>query len=90
MFKIILATVSTAFAQTLKAGLKTTIEIAILEQAKDVYFQKILDIVNGMELPDLQDADGNYLKGNSIEIIEGTKYVEFVPDVKKNAVVLKN
>lgn len=53
MFKIILATVSTAFAQTLKAGLKTTIEIAILDQAKDVYFQQIIDLVNGLDLPDL-------------------------------------
>lgn len=43
-----------------------------------------------MELPDLEDSHGNYLKKNSIHISECTKYVEFVPDVKNNAVVLKN
>lgn len=47
-------------------------------------------MVNGLELPDLKDKDGNYLKGNSITVLEGTKYVEFVADVANNAVVLKN
>ncbi len=62
----------------------------MLEQAKDVYFQEILKLINNLELPDLEDADGNYLKENTFEIIESTKYVEFTTDVAKNAVILAN
>ena len=47
-------------------------------------------MINGLELPDLEDSHGNYLNDNSIEVREGTKYVEFVPDVANNAVVFKN
>lgn len=93
MFKIILAscvTVAAVCAQTLKAGLKTSLDIAVLEQAKDVYFDKILSLINGMTLPDLDDGHGNYLHDNSLEILERTSAVEFVTDVAKNAVVLKN
>lgn len=95
MFKLILSACVALVAQTgaqstLKAGLKTSLDISILEQAKDVYFQKILDLINGMDLPDLEDGDGNYLRGNTLEISELTTKVEFVPDVANNAVVLKN
>jgi hypothetical protein len=47
-------------------------------------------LINNLDLPDLEDADGNYLKENTFEIIESTKYVEFTTDVAKNAVILAN
>jgi len=46
----------------LKAGLKTAIDISIIEQAKDAYFQEILKLINNIDLPDLEDGDGNYLR----------------------------
>jgi len=42
MFKILIASCASlsasVFGQTLKAGLKTSLDIAVIEQAKDVYF----------------------------------------------------
>lgn len=43
-------------AQTLKAGLKNSLDISVIEQAKDVYFDKILALVNNLNLPDLEDG----------------------------------
>jgi hypothetical protein len=74
----------------LKAGLKTAIDISIIEQAKDAYFQEILKLINNLDLPDLEDGDGNYLRQNTFEIVEETEKCEFTTDVPKNAIVLKN
>ena len=77
-------------AQTLKAGLKNSLDIAVIEQAKDVYFDKILALVNNLNLPDLEDGDGNYLRENTFEIIGRSDRTEFITDVAKNAVILRN
>ena len=77
-------------AQTLKAGIKNSLDISVLEQAKDVYFDKILELINNLSLPDLEDGKGNYLRENTFEIIGRSDRTEFVADVANNAVVLKN
>lgn len=43
-----------------------------------------------MQLPDLEDSEGNYLKDNTFVILESTENVEFDTDVANNAVVLRN
>jgi hypothetical protein len=47
-------------------------------------------LINNIELPDIEDDDGNYMKDNSFEIKESTEHVEFFTDVTNNAVVLAN
>jgi hypothetical protein len=47
----------------------------------------ILSLINGIELPDVEDADGNYLRGNTFEINGRTDKVNFYADVAKNAIV---
>ena len=78
------------WAQTLKAGLKNSLDIAVIEQAKDVYFDKILELVNNLNLPDLEDGQGNYLREHTFEIIGRSDRTEFITDVAKNAVILRN
>ena len=75
---------------TLKAGLKTSLDMTVIEQAKDVYFDKIMGLINGMTLPDLEDGDGNYMRENSFEIIEDKDHCEFGTDVPKNAILFIN
>jgi len=77
-------------AQTFKAGLKNSLDMAVLEQAKDVYFDKILALVNNLNLPDLEDGEGNYLRENTFEIIGRSDRTEFITDVANNAVILRN
>jgi hypothetical protein len=91
MFKLIL-TQLVAFAtvnsqSTIRAGLKNSLDIAILEQAKDTYFDMILSLINDIELPDIEDADGNYLRDNSFQISGRTDKVSFYADPAKNAIV---
>lgn len=94
MFKLLVASCAslsaTVFGSVLKAGLKTSLDLAVIEQAKDVYFQEILKLINNIDLPDIEDEDGNYMKENTFEILEQTDKCEFTTDVAKNAVVLKN
>lgn len=93
MFRILVsacAVIAGVSSQTLKAGLKTSLDISVLEQAKDVYFEEILKLINNLELPDLEDGQGNYLKDNSFQITESKEYVEFTTDVDKNAVIFAN
>ena len=47
-----------------KAGSKASMDIDVLEQAKDIWFDEIIGVLNGLQIPDLEDADGNYIKEN--------------------------
>jgi hypothetical protein len=47
-----------------------------------------LSLVNNLELPDLEDKDGNYLRGNHFSITGRTDKVDFFADVANNAIVL--
>lgn len=73
-----------------QAGLKTSVDIDVLNQAKEVYFDTILKAINNLSLPDITDDDGNYLKENSFEITESQDQVTFTTDVAENAIILAN
>ena len=50
-------------------GLSASFDIDILSQAKDVYFGKILDMLNAVSIPDFVSSDGkDYLEQNSLNI----------------------
>jgi len=74
---------------TTTAGVKSSLDIEILEQAKDVYFDKVVKLINSIPLPDFEDGNGNYMRGNSFVMNERTDKVEIFTDVGKNAMVLK-
>jgi len=52
----LLAISSSAFAQN--PGLTASLDIAVLQQAKDVYFDKIIDIIRHIQVPDFAFDQG--------------------------------
>ena len=86
---VCIGNLSRADVATTTAGLKTSLDIAVMEQAKDIYFDEIVKLINIIPLPDFEDGKGNYLRGNSFVMSERTEKVEIFTDVSKNAMVLK-
>jgi hypothetical protein len=84
-----LGNLTRADVATTTAGLKTSLDIEVMEQAKDIYFDEIVKLINSIQLPDLEDGNGNYMRGNSFVMNERTEKVEIFTDVGKNAMVLK-
>jgi len=79
-----------AFAQsTLTPGIKASMDIAVLEQAKDAYFDTVVQIINNLQIPDFEDSDGNYLRGNSFVMDERSSNVSIYTDVPNNALVMR-
>ena len=87
MFKVVSLFSTLAFG--LQAGVKNSLDIAVLEQAKDVWFDTVTDLINSLTLPDLEDGHGNYLKDNTFVLNQRTDEVHFITDVENNAVILK-
>lgn len=81
---------STAMAQTdMTPGIKASLDIAVLEQAKDVYFDNIVNLINNLTIPDFEDSDGNYMRGNSFVLDQRTDNVYIYPDTANNALVMR-
>jgi hypothetical protein len=49
-----------------------------------------MESIRYLELPDIEDGQGNYMKQNTFQVIESEQYVEFRPDAEKNALVFAN
>jgi hypothetical protein len=67
-------------------GLTASLDIAVLQQAKDVYFDKILDIIRHVEIPDFA-FDQGYVKENTFTVTENSNNVNFTSDPANNALV---
>lgn len=78
----------TAFCQGI-TGMKASMDISVLEQAKDTYFDKIVQIINSLQIPDFVEDSNHYLKGNSFVMNERTSDVSIYTDVAKNALVMR-
>jgi len=48
-------------------GLRASLDIAVIEQAKDVYMDTILKFLNNLQLPDMGDSK-DYLHGNHVSV----------------------
>lgn len=82
--------VTGAFAQSnLKSGIKASLDISVLEQAKDVYFDNIVTLINNLKIPDFEDNDGNYMRGNSFVLEQRTENVIIYPNTANNALVMR-
>jgi len=66
---------------------KNSLDISVISQAKDVWFDKIISTLNGLKIPDVTDDKGNYLKDNEFFIEGRPDKVDFTTDVPQNAVV---
>ena len=80
---------SVVFAQNSTTnGLSASFDVAVLEQAKDVYFNKVLSLINGMALPDFNMDKHDYIRQNSLVINSNPQNVQFSVDTANNALVL--
>ena len=80
----------TTCSAALQAGLKTSLDIAVINQAKDAYFNAVLSLINDVTLPDKHKGNGDYFNDNSFHVIDHSKNVDFYPDPSKNAMVVRN
>jgi len=69
------------------SGLKASLDISILEQAKDVYMDQILKFLNNLQLPDIGDSK-DYLHGNHVSVSQDAADVTFTVDTANNAIKL--
>ena len=86
-FTSVCALVGSALA-TNPSGIKASLDVAILEQAKNVYMDTILDTLNNLQIPDIGD-DKDYLHGNHVSVQQNAQDVIFEEDVANNALVLR-
>lgn len=70
-------------------GVTASLDVDIIEQAKDTYFTTVLNIINGLEIPDIE-FDGGYVKENVFTVDEQAFDVHCTPDIANNAFVLTN
>mmetsp|Transcript_18656 Transcript_18656/g.23278 ORF Transcript_18656/g.23278 Transcript_18656/m.23278 type:complete len:252 (+) Transcript_18656:68-823(+) len=68
-------------------GIKGSLDIAVIQQAKDVYMDTLLDVLNNLVIPDVGD-DKDYLHGNHVSVQQNAQDVTFTSDVENNAIML--
>ena len=72
------------------SGVKNSLDISVIEQAKDVYFDEIIRLINNLELPDIYlPDDKGYMTGNKFILMESASDVSFVTDVSDNGVIFE-
>jgi len=77
-------------SQAYLAGVKNSLDIAVIEQAKDVYFAEIVKLINHFELPDIYSLDGKgYMLDNQFVLLSSVEDVIFTTDVSENAVIFE-
>ena len=70
------------------AGVKNSLDIGVIEQAKDVYFNEIRKLIDNFDLPDIYlPNDKGYLLGQRFILQSDAGDVNFSTDVGENAVV---
>ena len=85
--KTILALGTLCSAATANTGVHASLDIAIVEQAKDIYMDVILKAINNLALPNIGDSK-DYLHGNHVSVSQNAQNVIFDVDVANNAVKL--
>jgi hypothetical protein len=81
----LLACISTAAAAS--AGVTASLDIGVLEQAKDVYFSYILNTLKHVTIPDISFKGGS-IRDNSFSISEAVSDVQIIKDPAVNGVTL--
>lgn len=84
----LLAATASATA-SLTPGIHAALDILILEQAKNTYFDNIVTVINNLSIPDVEDSKGNYMRGNSFKLDERADNVLIYTDVPNNALVMR-
>lgn len=77
---------ATAYAQVNNPGLTASLDINLLQKAKDVYFDRILDIIRHVQIPDFS-FDQGFVNGNTFTVMENSSNVNFSTDPIENTLV---
>ena len=67
---------SLGLANSTTNGLTASLDIAVVEQAKDVYFDKIMQLIQSVQIPNYDDGD-IYLHDNSFTLDQDASGVVF-------------
>ena len=83
-----LAAVISAPASAFLSGVKNSLDIGVIEQAKDVYFDEIAKLINNLTIPDIYlPDDKGYMLDNKFVLQMDSGDVNFSTDVSQNAVI---
>ena len=72
---------------SVESGFKGSIELNVLRQAANVWFDTIIQVVNGITIPNFSQ-NGDYMNDNTFYIEQRISGVTLSSDVGKNAIVL--
>ena len=84
LFSILVAT-SGVLAED--PGAIASLDISVIEQAKDVYFNYLMNILKTVNIPDI-DFHGGYIHQNTFAITEAASNVQVSADPENNGLVL--
>ena len=80
--------ISAVFAQTSTTnGLTASLDVAVIEQAKDVYFDKVMKLIANLDIPNY-DSHDVYLHDNTFTLNQAATDVVFAVDQAQNAITL--
>jgi hypothetical protein len=73
---------------TFDPGFNIDINFDVLKNAGNVWFEELIQVLNGLTIPDVTFDNGNYMKDNHFYIEQLVDNVTLAPDVANNAVTL--
>ena len=62
-------------------GFNIDINFDVLKNAGNVWFDELIQVLNGIAIPDVEFANGNYMKDNHFYIEQRVDNVVLAPDV---------
>ena len=68
-------------------GITASLDIAVIEQAKDVYFDKVIKLIQSVQIPNYDSGDV-YLHDNTFTLNQAATNVVFAVDTANNALTL--
>ena len=61
--------------------MKNSLDIGVIEQAKDVYFNEIIKLINNLQIPDIHlEGDKGYMLNNQFVLLTSSDEVQFEAD----------
>jgi len=72
----------------LPTGMRASLDLNVLRQAADVWFDSIIQLVNGLTIPNIEMDKKDYMRDNTFYIEQRLDGVTLTTDTAHNAVVL--
>ena len=69
------------------AGATASLDVGLIQQAKDVYWEYVMNILQNVDIPDIS-FHGGYIHDNTFHISQASKNVQITTDASGNGVKL--